>query len=219
MCYNNCAYPKSQVWDLAKYHTKANAFWTEWYMRVSKLAIIGSDNGLSPGQRHDIIWTNAGILIIRTSGTNINEILNEIHAFFQENAVENVVCEMAVILTQPRCANWWPRCKVAAEQPIHKEGSIKTWNTTHGPISRYVKLRVAHAPGMPGTFPHHRGLAIPTCITARAWRTCRDACRDRRLAVSVEDGHGGGENFPGIPGPCATPNFTYLVRGPCVTYG
>ena len=23
------------------------------------------------------------------------------------------------------------------------------------------------------------GLVIPTCITARAWRTCRDACRDR----------------------------------------
>ena len=30
-------------------------------------------------------------------------------------------------------------------------------------------------------FPHHRGLAIPTCITAREWRTCRDACRDRLL--------------------------------------
>ena len=27
-------------------------------------------------------------------------------------------------------------------------------------------------------FPRHRGLAIPTCITARAWRTYRDACRD-----------------------------------------
>ena len=61
-------------------------------------------------------------------------------------------------------------------------------------------------------FPHHRGLAIPTCIAARAWRTCRDACRDRYLAVSVEVG--GGENVPGIPGACATRNFTYLVIGP-----
>ena len=26
--------------------------------------------------------------------------------------------------------------------------------------------------------------------------------------------HGGGENVPGIPGACATRNFTYLVRGP-----
>ena len=30
-----------------------------------------------------------------------------------------------------------------------------------------------------GRFPHHRMLTIPTCITARAPRTCRDACRDR----------------------------------------
>ena len=28
-------------------------------------------------------------------------------------------------------------------------------------------------------FPRHSGLAIPTCITARAWCTCRDACRNR----------------------------------------
>ena len=27
---------------------------------VSKLNIIGSDNGLSPGRRQAIIWTNAG---------------------------------------------------------------------------------------------------------------------------------------------------------------
>ena len=30
-----------------------------------------------------------------------------------------------------------------------------------------------------GRFTRHRGLTIPTCITARAWRTCPDACRDR----------------------------------------
>ena len=27
-------------------------------------------------------------------------------------------------------------------------------------------------------FPRHRGLEIPACTTAHAWRTCRDACRD-----------------------------------------
>ena len=31
---------------------------------VSKLTIIGSDNGLSPDRRQAIIWTNAGILLI-----------------------------------------------------------------------------------------------------------------------------------------------------------
>ena len=48
---------------------------------VSKLTIIGSDNGLSPGRRQAIIWTNVGILLIRTFGTNFSEILSEIHAF------------------------------------------------------------------------------------------------------------------------------------------
>ena len=46
-------------------------------------------------------------------------------------------------------------------------------------------------------FPRIRVLAIPTCITARAWRTCRDACRDRYLAISVEVG--GGKTFPTFP--------------------
>ena len=49
----------------------------------------------------------------------------------------------------------------------------------HAPLDRYVKLRVAHAPGCRERFPCHYRLAIPTCITARAWRTYRDACRDR----------------------------------------
>ena len=35
--------------------------------------------------------------------------------------------------------------------------------------------------------------------------TCRDGFRDS-----------GVENVPGIPGECATHNFTYLARGPCV---
>ena len=48
---------------------------------VCNLTIIGSDNGLSPGQRQAIIWTNAIILLIRTLGTNFSEILSEIQTF------------------------------------------------------------------------------------------------------------------------------------------
>ena len=59
---------------------------THWgrvtHVCVSKLTIIGSDNGLSPGRRQAIIWTNAGILLIRTLGTNFSEILVEIHSFW-----------------------------------------------------------------------------------------------------------------------------------------
>ena len=48
---------------------------------VSNLTIIGSDNGLSPGRRQAVIWTNAEILLIGSLGTNFNEILIKIHAF------------------------------------------------------------------------------------------------------------------------------------------
>ena len=48
---------------------------------VDKLTIIGSDNGLSPGQRQAIIWTKAGILLIWPLGTNFSEIIIEIDTF------------------------------------------------------------------------------------------------------------------------------------------
>ena len=48
---------------------------------VGKLTIIGSDNGLSPGRRQAIIWTNAGILLIGPLETNFSEILSEIQSF------------------------------------------------------------------------------------------------------------------------------------------
>ena len=51
------------------------------HIRVSKLTIIGSDNGLSPGRRQAIICTNAGILLIGPWGTNFSEILAEIITF------------------------------------------------------------------------------------------------------------------------------------------
>ena len=58
---------------------------TRWgrvtHICVSKLNIIGSDNGLPPGRRQAITWTNAGIQLIRTLGTDFSEILSEIHTF------------------------------------------------------------------------------------------------------------------------------------------
>ena len=48
---------------------------------VSKLTIIGSDNGLSPGRRQVIIWANAEVLLVGTPGTKSSEILIEIHTY------------------------------------------------------------------------------------------------------------------------------------------
>ena len=46
---------------------------------ISKLTIIGSHDGLSPGRCQAIIWTNDGILLIRALGTNFSETLSKIH--------------------------------------------------------------------------------------------------------------------------------------------
>ena len=58
---------------------------THWgrvtHICVSKLTIIGSDNGLSPVRRQAIIWTNAGLLLIGPLGTDFSEILIEILTF------------------------------------------------------------------------------------------------------------------------------------------
>ena len=58
---------------------------THWgrvtHICISKLNIIGSDNGLSPGRRQAIIWTNAGILLIRPLVTNFSEIWIRIQTF------------------------------------------------------------------------------------------------------------------------------------------
>ena len=50
-------------------------------MCVSKLTIIGSEKGLSPGRRQAIFWTNARILLIAPLGSNFSEILIEIPTF------------------------------------------------------------------------------------------------------------------------------------------
>ena len=58
---------------------------THWgrvtHICASNLTIIGSDNGLSPGRRQAIIWTNVGILLIAPLGTNFSEILIWIQTF------------------------------------------------------------------------------------------------------------------------------------------
>ena len=65
---------------------------------VSKLTIIGSDDGLLPGRCQAIIWTNAGIVLILTLGTNFNEIISENHTF----SLKKMHLKMS--------AKWWQFC-------------------------------------------------------------------------------------------------------------
>ena len=76
---------------------------THWgrvmHICVGKLTIIGSDYGLSPGRRQAIIWTNAGILLIRTLGTNFSDIVIEIQAF----SLKKMRLKMLSAKRQPFC--------------------------------------------------------------------------------------------------------------------
>ena len=58
---------------------------THWgrvtHICVSKITIIGSASGLSPGRHQAIIWTSVAILLIEPLGTNFSEIVIEIYTF------------------------------------------------------------------------------------------------------------------------------------------
>ena len=63
-------------------YTLASTHWGRvTHICVGNLTIIGSDNGLSPGRRQTIIWTNDGIVLIGPLRTNFNENLMEILIF------------------------------------------------------------------------------------------------------------------------------------------
>ena len=93
-----------------------------WVMHicVCKPTIIGSDNGLSPGRRQAIIWTNAGILLIWPLGTNFSEILIEIQTFSLKKICLKMPSQPQYVKTiQPVCDShdichiwilmrWWP---------------------------------------------------------------------------------------------------------------
>ena len=92
---------------------------THWgqmtHICVSKLTIIGSDNGLSPCRRQAIIWTNAGILLIRTLGTNLSEIFSKIRAF----SFKNMHLKMSSAKRRPFCLG------------LNVLTGIRTWTSIH----------------------------------------------------------------------------------------
>ena len=98
------------------------------------------------------------------------------------------------------------------QNPIFHSSHDKESILSNGRLTRYVKTRVALAPGMPRTFSRHRlqrkplvsdcGMHHGTCVTHVPW------------CISGSLTRGDGEN---VPGACATLNFTNLARSPCHT--
>ena len=75
----------SQSWIPVTTAYVSSAPVTHWgrvtHICIGKLINIGSDNGLWPGRRQAIIWTNAGIFLIGPLGTNFTEISIVNHTF------------------------------------------------------------------------------------------------------------------------------------------
>ena len=85
---------------LRKWHAVLTHWGRVTHIFVGNLTIIGSDNGLALNQCWNIVnWTLRNKL---QWNSNWNCII-----FIQENALENVVWEMASILSRPQCVNKW----------------------------------------------------------------------------------------------------------------
>ena len=86
--------------------SKANEL-THWgrvtHICIDKLTIISSDNGLSPGRRQAIIWTNAGILLIRTLRKNLVKSDVKFIYFYAKNTFEIIVFAIEVFLSRYQC--------------------------------------------------------------------------------------------------------------------
>ena len=93
-CYQLIAKPGNKT---------ATVSWPSWPICISKLTIIGSDNGLLPGwhQANDYLnqwWNIINLTLSNKCQWNINCIS---YIFIQENAFENVIYEMAAKLSRP----------------------------------------------------------------------------------------------------------------------
>ena len=74
------------------------------YTCVSKLSIIGSDNGLPLAQRQIIIWTNARMVIIGLLKKKLQGNHNRCsYIFFLENTFENIASNLATNRFRHHC--------------------------------------------------------------------------------------------------------------------
>ena len=113
---------------------------------VGKLTIFDSDNGLSPGRRQAIIWTNAGILLIGPLGTNFNGILIGIQTFSfkkmhlkMSSAKWRPFCLSLNVLKYSLWTAWWKlnsrildfaggiRCNAITIYPLRVNDTFACW--------------------------------------------------------------------------------------------
>ena len=84
-------------------HIFGDRFLTHWgrvtHICISKMTIIGSDNGLSPDRRQAIIWTNAALLSI-----------GPLRTYFNENLIKIQQFSLTKMHVKMSSAKWLPSC-------------------------------------------------------------------------------------------------------------
>ena len=127
---------------------------------VSELPIIGSNNGVSPGRRQAITWTNAGILLTGTFRTNFSEILCEIRTLI------NVAWKTVAILSWSQCVKaclatlrcrWIVHVKYIFNSGDKNVGYAWLWLILVLRPPRYNFVQILEVMGRHGTesFPRH----------------------------------------------------------------
>ena len=116
---------------------------THWgrvtHICVSRLTIIGSDNGLSPGRRQAIIWTNAGMLLIGPLGTN-----------FSESSIEILKFSFTKMRLKVSSAKWRPFClglnvlKVRIIWPVAIKGILQGLILKSNHVTIFSILKINH---------------------------------------------------------------------------
>ena len=124
---------------------------------ISKLTIIGSDNGVPPGGSQVIIWTTDETLLIETLGTNFSEILNEIHTFSFKKIHSKMSpvkwrpfclgvnvfrssqspCNHCDVMTWGRFPYYWPLMRGIYQKSLHKRANgpdLKNINVCAAPL-------------------------------------------------------------------------------------
>ena len=114
--------------------SELKSFFTHWgrvtHICVIKLTIIGSDNGLSPGRRQAIIWTNAGILLIGPIGTNFSEILIGIQTF----SFKKMHLKMSSAKLRPFC--------LSQASKSHLKHSIQWQDPIQSPVTFRMNMKI-----------------------------------------------------------------------------
>ena len=114
---------------------------THWgrvrHICVDSLTIVGSDNGLSPGRRQAIIWTNAERLLFGPLGTNPSEIWINVQAwtkvlghFSQTHILPSYVVPKPIIICQDILQQLWCSCFEYHRHMPLRHASVHTFVTS-----------------------------------------------------------------------------------------